>query len=175
MNFGLFGLQNLWICRIKEKLQRDDMMIPIQSLFEAHLTVANLRRAMAFYSKVLGLELAHVIDERKVAFYWMGGKGKSMLGLWEVGSSPQKMALHIAFTVTLEDLLQAPARLSAVHVAPRDLEGRPAEEPVVLAWMPAAAVYFQDPDGNQLEFLAMLPEPARPELGVVSWSEWKRG
>jgi GNAT superfamily N-acetyltransferase len=38
--------------------------------------------------------------------------------------------------------------------------------------MPAAAVYFHDPDGHQLEYLAMLPGPARPEVGIVSWSQW---
>ncbi|HEY2393414.1 MAG TPA: VOC family protein [Candidatus Angelobacter sp.] len=148
-------------------------MVPIQNLFESHLTVTDLRRSMAFYGELLGLELAQVIDNRKAAFYWIGGRGKSMLGLWEVGTSPQKMALHIAFGVSLEHLLEATKKLTAAHVAPRDFDGNSAEEPVVLAWMPAAAVYFHDPDGNLLEFLTMLPDPPRPELGVVSWSNWK--
>ena len=150
------------------------MMIPIQTVFESHLNVTNLRRAMAFYGKVLGLELATLIEARGVAFYWVGGRGNSMLGVWEVGTSPQKMCLHTAFRVSLDDLLQAPAKLDAAGVVLRDIEGKPAQEPVVLAWMPAAAVYFNDPDGNVLEFLAMLDEPARPELGIVRWSEWKR-
>ena len=149
-------------------------MIPIQTVFESHLNVANLRRAMAFYGKVLGLELAYLLEARGVAFYWVGGRGNSMLGVWEVGTSPQKTSLHTAFRVSLDDLLHAPAKLSAAGVVLRDIEGKPAQEPVVLAWMPAAAVYFHDPDGNVLEFLAMLPETPRPELGIVSWSEWKR-
>ena len=57
-------------------------MIPIRGLFETHLTVASLPRSMAFYSEVLGLELASVFPERHVAFYWIGGAGKAMLGLW---------------------------------------------------------------------------------------------
>lgn len=48
-----------------------------------------------------------------------------------------------------------------------------ASEPAVLCEMPAAVVYFLDPDGNQLEFLAMLPEEPRPELGIVNWTRWK--
>jgi lactoylglutathione lyase len=147
-------------------------MIPIQSLFESHLNVADLRRAMNFYGDVLGLELAQLFHDRKVAFYWVGQDRGSMLGLWEAGASPQKMGLHIAFKVRLQDLLQASARLRAANVVPRDFHGNPAEEPVVLAWMPAASLYFHDPDGNLLEFLAMLPQPTRPELGVVSWSQW---
>lgn len=37
--------------------------------------------------------------------------------------------------------------------------------------MPAAAVYFRDPDGHQLEYLAMLDGPARPESGIAPWSQ----
>ena len=98
-------------------------MIPIRDLFESHLTVSNLERSMKFFGDVLGLELAYVIAERKVAFYWIGGRGRSMLGVWEVGSAPQRMSLHVAFTVDLSDLLEAPARLRAANVTPRDFAG----------------------------------------------------
>jgi len=148
-------------------------MIPIHNLFESHLTVADLPRSMSFYGDVLGLELAQVFSERKVAFYWIGPKRNSMLGIWEVGSSPQKIMLHVAFSVSLQDLLDAPARLKAANIIPRDFDGNATEEPVVLAWMPAASLYFHDPDGNLLEFLTMLPDAPRPELGVISWSSWK--
>jgi len=70
--------------------------------------VANLERSMKFYGKTLGLELAYELPERNVAFYWIGGRGKSMLGLWETGSGPQRMSLHLAFSVELSDLLRAP-------------------------------------------------------------------
>jgi lactoylglutathione lyase len=149
-------------------------MIPIQGLFEAHLTVADLDRAMAFYGGTLGLDLAEKFCERRVAFYWLGRRGQSMLGLWETGSGPQRMSLHVALRVELADVVEAPGRLRAAGVTPRDFDGRPSDEPVVLAWMPAAAVYFHDPDGNLLEFLTMLDEPPRPKLGVVPWSTWRK-
>ena len=57
------------------------MMIPIRDLFETHLTVRDLQRSMAFYGDKLGLKLARVFPDRKVAFYWMGSPGASMLGL----------------------------------------------------------------------------------------------
>ena len=115
-------------------------MIPVLGLFETHLTVSDLERSIAFYGGTLGLELAHRDIARKVAFYWMGGRGETMLGLWEVGASPQRMSLHIAFKVDLPDLLDAPRRLRAANITPLDFWGKSSEEVTVLGWMPAASV-----------------------------------
>ncbi len=87
---------------------------------------------------------------------------------------PMSISLHVAFQVALSDLHEAPSRLQKAGIQPIDLAGFPTEEPVVLAWMPAAAVYFRDPNNNLLEFIAMLPDPPRPNLGVLPWSDWIR-
>ena len=149
-------------------------LIPIADLFEAHLTVSELDRAIAFYGTHLGLPLARVFPERRVAFFWTGAPGKAMLGLWEAGTMPIRVSLHVAFQVALADLHQAPARLRQAGIEPRDFDGIPTDEPVVLAWMPAASVFFRDPDDNLLEFIAMLPDSPRPDLGVLCWSDWVR-
>ena len=148
-------------------------MIAIRDLFESHLTVSDLDRAMRFYRDVLCLPVAMVVPERRLAFFWIGAPGKAMLGLWEVGSGPLRMTQHIAFRVDVAAVLGAPHALREAGVMPLNFESKPADEPVVLGWMPAVAVYFHDPDGNLLEFLAMLPEPPRPDLGVLPWSSWK--
>jgi lactoylglutathione lyase len=147
------------------------MTIP-RSLFEAHVAVANLDRSIAFYRDILGLELAHTTADRQAAFFWIGSRGGAMLGVWAAGSSPQKLTTHIAFGATVDDVLAAPQALRSAGVTPRDFDGQSTDEPVVLGWMPAVCVYFHDPDGHLLEFVAMLPDPPRPERGVTSWHAW---
>jgi lactoylglutathione lyase len=148
-------------------------MIPIRGLFETHLTVKDLQRSMSFFGEALGLELAQVFPERSVAFYWIGRRGDSMLGLWAAGTGPQRLSLHVAFSVDVDNLLQAAERLREANVIPLDFNGEPTDEPVVFAWMPAASLFFHDPDGNLLEFLSMLPDTPQSDLGVVGWSHWK--
>jgi lactoylglutathione lyase len=158
------------------------IVIPIQRLFEAHIIVRDLRRSVAFYRDVLGLEVGIEQPERPAAFFWVGGRGKSMLGIFTLGSWPtQMMQHHLSFQVKLEDLLAVPQRLRSAGITPKGRRtpsyprGEPTDEPIVFAWMPAASIIFDDPDGNLLEYIAMLPDPPRPELGIVRWSEWNAG
>jgi ribosomal protein S18 acetylase RimI-like enzyme len=143
-------------------------------LFESHLSVSDLGRSLAFYRDVVGLPLALELPERGAAFFWIGGPGEAMLGLWSLGSAPLGLSLHIALRASLEDVLRANDALQSAGVEPLSFFATPTTEPSVIGWMPAAAVYFRDPDGHLIEYLAMLPGPARPELGIVPWSEWER-
>ena len=51
--------------------------------------------------------------------------------------------------------------------------GAPTGDPSVHAWMPAAGIFFRDPDGNSLELVAMLGDSPRPDLSVLPLSEWR--
>jgi len=150
------------------------MIATIDRLFEAHLTVAHLEASIEFYRDRLGLELAHVVPTRQAAFLWIGARGRTMLGLWAGGSGPQKTTSHIAFAAAPHDVVAAPVTLRAAGITPLDFDGQPTDEAVVLAWMPAASIYFRDPDGHLLEYIAMLADDARPDAGVVTWREWTR-
>ena len=141
-------------------------------LFETHLTVADLGRSIAFYRDVVGLPLALHLPERRAAFFWIGAHGHSMLGLWEVGSAPIAMTLHIALRTSLADVLGACAALRAAGITPLSFFGDETDEPSVIGWMPAAAVYFRDPDGHMLEYLAMLDAATSAQDGIVPWSQW---
>ncbi len=143
----------------------------VRGLFETHLTVADLPESVAFYRDVVGLPVAIELPDRGAAFHWIGGPGQAMLGLWSIGSAPMNMQLHVAFAMDLEDVLGAPARLREHGVQPLSFFGEPADQPSYIGWMPAAAVYFRDPSGHMLEYLAMLDERPRAKLGIRPWDE----
>jgi hypothetical protein len=44
----------------------------------------------------------------------------------------------------------------------------------VFGFIPAASIYFDDPDGHVLELLAPIAGTPRPDLSAVSWAEWTR-
>ena len=144
----------------------------VHGLFETHLTVADLDRSVRFYRDIVGLQPALEIGDRGGAFLWIVKPGEAMLGLWSLGTAPISLRLHVALAVELHDLHRAPAALRAAGVTPLSFFGDETHEPSVIGWMPAAAVYFRDPDGHLLEYLAMIDEPPRPDVGIVPWSMW---
>lgn len=146
----------------------------IKGLYEAHLPVRDLKRSIEFYAS-LDLELAY--ETPKLAFFWIV-KGQSWVGLWETekAETPYHPSLrHIAFHVDVEAIRNAKEWL-----ADRGIEGRaafgfsPEQQPLVLPNRPFAhaAVYFHDPDGNSLEFIAPLDLQVEEEFDMMSLAQW---
>ena len=148
-------------------------MPEVAGLFEAHLTVSDLDRSTAFYRDVVGLPIALELPERGAVFFWVGAPGEAMLGLWSLGSAPMGLSLHVALKASLGDVLGACDALRSHGVTPLSFFGGETTEPTVIGWMPAATLYFHDPDGHLIEYLTMLEEPARADRGIVPWSDWK--
>lgn len=144
----------------------------ITGLFETHINVTNLAQSMDFYENVLGLALGLKEEARRVAFYWVGGRGEAMLGLWEKPADRVRPQ-HFAFRSTVDNILhRSVAYLDARGLESHNFFDDGVKRPMVFGWMPAIAIYFRDPDGHSLEFIAMLPQPPQPAIGVVSWEEW---
>lgn len=139
-------------------------------IFETHVPVRNLGRAMKFYDEIMALQLGHVDDERRIALYWVGDWGTSMLGLWEK-PEPEVHHQHYAMEVSLDQLTPSIRRLGNFGVKTKDFFGKETQTPTVLAWMPAVSIYFDDPDGHLLEYISILPGEPRPDLGIFPWED----
>jgi catechol 2,3-dioxygenase-like lactoylglutathione lyase family enzyme len=138
----------------------------IRGLYEAHLPVRDLERAVEFYER-LGLEFVNKDDES--AFLWIVPK-KSFLGLWKTDIAPDREpgsyppnGRHIAFEVDFDDIKKAEEWLRERGIQVVQHGSMPPTEPYARPHMANASVYFNDPDGNNLEFICNLPEGAPKE------------
>lgn len=142
-------------------------------LYETHINTKDLNKAVEFYRE-LNLELAYIIPDRKVAFFWLGDPSKKaqMLGIWEVPEH-QFTRSHFAFGVTYDELLNVPEFLSNLGIELSPSFGLDTSEPIVHTWMPAASYYFKDLDGNSLEYITVLDQKPNSELPVMHLSKWE--
>ena len=115
----------------------------ISGVYEIAIKVRNLEKSDAFYCGVLGLESGLRQDERGWHFLWVGARSGMIVLQEDRGEWPLQ---HFAFRV-------APERLDDAVASLREL-GITVSEPITHDWMNARSAYFEDPDGNQLEFCA---------------------
>jgi len=144
----------------------------IKNLYETHLQVKDLNASIEFYNK-LGLELSLLIEERRIAFFYIG-KERQLLGLWEVPKGSDVSKRHFAFGTDLDLLKDSIDWLRERGIEPIKTFGKEPIEPIVHSWMPAAAIYFNDPDGNELEFISWLPSEPKNLGNAIYLSEWNK-
>jgi lactoylglutathione lyase len=98
-----------------------------------------------------------------------------MLGLWgsatTYGSNLHQC--HFAIALPLPDLLVAGNRLKNLGVSTHNFADEETTEPSVIGWMPSAQLYFRDPDGHSLEFIALLDDAPDPGFHG-SLSAWQK-
>jgi lactoylglutathione lyase len=143
-------------------------------LYETHLPVADTRASERFYVDVVGLGTAYRDPGRDIVFLWIGTDRRSMLGLWgpttTLGGAFHRC--HFAIALSLPELLVAGRRLNDLGVPTRNFAGEETAEPSVIGWMPSAQLYFRDPDGHSLEFIALLNDAPAPHF-IGPLSAWQ--
>jgi catechol 2,3-dioxygenase-like lactoylglutathione lyase family enzyme len=147
----------------------------ILGLYEAHLPVRNLEESINFYQKI-GLKIAWKDDE--TVFFWIEEE-KSWLGLWEglEYKTPYHPSLrHFAFRVDYEFLKQSIEWMKSRDIQPVPFGNRKSIEPFVRPHQGNASVYFEDPDGNSLEFMCYVEVPVHlrnvtEKLMLEEWEE----
>jgi lactoylglutathione lyase len=149
-------------------------------LYEVHLPVTNLQRSIDFYTSKLGFELGWSTPGGSSALLIYDDEGtRWMLGLFWVETvvhrSPAEY--HISFRVAEAQADTMVAWLRARGIEPFHPPHAPiqgtVDEPIVHGWMPAAAVFFKDPDGHLLELIADLSDAPRPDFPYRPLSEWR--
>jgi catechol 2,3-dioxygenase-like lactoylglutathione lyase family enzyme len=146
----------------------------IKGLYETHLFVEDLERSIAFYSNVIGLKQCRFGAERRTAFFWIGEDKQAMLGLWEKPKD-QIDIRHFAFECEPDWILNESVRFLQSHnIKCWNFLQDDIERPMVFCWMPAISIYFNDPDGHDLEFIGILPGKTKSnkEKRVVTYEEW---
>ena len=149
-------------------------------LYEVHLPVTDLQRSVDFYTSKLGFKLGWGTPGGSSALLLYDDEGtRWMLGLFRVDTvvhrSPAEY--HISFRVAeaRADTMVAWLRARGIepfHPPHAPLQGT-VDEPIVHGWMPAAAIFFKDPDGHILELIADLSDAPRPDFLYRPLSEWR--
>ena len=121
----------------------------VKGLGEVSIQVRDLNAMQKFYEEVVGLEVLRR-DESFVFFKVAEGYGghSQNLALFEASNTlnPQESTLHhIALNVALEDFESEKTRLEGLGLK---------IHATVHEWLHVRSLYFYDPEGNHLEFVA---------------------
>lgn len=127
-------------------------MLHIEGIYEVAIRVKDLARAEAFYVETLGLEEGIRDTNRNWLFLRAGGNAGMIVLQEDKGDWPRQ---HFAFTVSESSIETAASALKEKGVA--------VSGPFFHEWMPAKSVYFDDPDGHELELCAPMHVPTRQE------------
>ena len=120
-------------------------MLPISGIYEVAVRVKDLARAEVFYKDTLGLAEG-IRDTRRNWLFLRAGGNAGMIVLQEdKGEWPTQ---HFAFTVAESEIERAANTLKEKGV---EVTG-----PFFHEWLPGKSVYFDDPDGHQLELCAPM-------------------
>ena len=117
--------------------------VGVRGIYEVAIEVLSIERSEAFYASVLGMEVGARDPVRNWVFLRIGDAG--MVVLQQVPPE-QWRRQHVAFEVADEELDAATLSLRGLDLTVRG--------PKYHAWMPARSLYFDDPDGHELELCA---------------------
>ncbi len=133
--------------------------MPLKKLGHVVLKVRDLVRSEAFYTGVVGLRVTGRLPGRMVFFSVPGNEDSHDLAVWKVGADaagpqPTQVGLfHVAWQVDRpEDLEPLYRHLLANGVSVHGTMDHGANQ----------SIYFEDPDGNMLEFTYERPRAAWP-------------
>lgn len=133
--------------------------MPLKKLGHVVLKVRDLDRSEAFYTDVVGLRVTGRLPGRMVFFSVPGNEDSHDLAVWQVGAEAAPAAakqvglFHVAWQVERPEDLEPLYRHLLAHGVP--VHGTTDHGANL-------SVYFEDPDGNMLEFTYERPRETWP-------------
>jgi catechol 2,3-dioxygenase-like lactoylglutathione lyase family enzyme len=129
-------------------------MVSPKGISEIVLTVKDVGKAVAFYQDVVGLRVDNLVNENW-CWLWAGSPGTPQrigltTGPLSYGAEHVCGPVHFALRIAPEELESATADLKRKGI---EIEG-----PVEFKDWKARSIYFDDLDGNRVEFCAMPAE-----------------
>ncbi len=127
--------------------------IKIQGLAEVVLNVRDMGKALGFYRDLLGLTPISPPEKPSPVFLRAGAATAALPSLVVLvqlppeaeGFTPPRTLHHLALALDADGFDTARAALEAAGYTPRD-----GQHPV----LPSRTMYVDDPDGNEVEFIA---------------------
>ena len=140
----------------------------VKSLGHVVLRVTDRERAVLFYNGVLGLPLCARFDEQglKMAFFTLGNHHDfAVVAIGDGAEDPPAQSvglLHVAFKIgdDIDELRDARVELVAAGLAVK------AHDHGV-----SKSIYFNDPDGNCIEFYVDTSDAWKQNPQLVAYSE----
>ena len=102
-----------------------------------------MKAAEKFYREIVGLPFAYRDPTRDIVFLWADAKEKAMLGLWGPGTAYGKQSekCHIAFAVSLDQLIDTIKKLTENGIDTFGFGGNKTDEPSAIGWMPTTQIF----------------------------------
>lgn len=132
----------------------------VQSLGHVVLKVTDLERSEQFYNGVLGMPVCARFDDQgmKMTFFSLGNHHdlaiSEVSGESSAGSDQATGLHHVAFCIgsSIEELIEAKAHIEAAGVTPEPIDHEVTK-----------SLYFDDPDGNNVELYVDVSQVWRDE------------
>lgn len=144
----------------------------VKSSYRTDIVVKDIAKAIDFFQLKLGLQLCCHEKEKKLATFWIGREGFSILYLLEEGSDEATIRdnNHINTVYFMHESI---SYLKKKQLKLWNFLMDSSQNPVVFAEIPALVINFYDSEDQTLTFVGMLQDKPRPELGIVPFMEWK--
>ncbi|MGE7875483.1 VOC family protein [Bacillus paramycoides] len=130
----------------------------IKRLYAISIYVLNLGESMYFYQNILDLKLAHYEGEKRSCYYWIGENKEALLEICERRNNKLTQG-DFSFEVPFNKVSEVTDWLHKNEIEVFNTsQGKWETKVRTSSWLPITSIFIKDPDGNNIELVAILPK-----------------